>query len=145
MSLHKLYVDELEIGKTDLDIVNLDVNFYSMRTIKFYRTDSGNSPIEEFLDSLTGKQAQKITWVLQLIEQHPTIPRTYFKKLVNTEDIWEVRVRVGNNNFRLLGFYHEESLVVLTNGFQKKTQKTPSAQIKLAEQRKRKYLSRSRA
>lgn len=114
-----------------------------MRTIKFYRTDSGNSPIEEFLDSLTGKQAQKIIWVLQLIEQYPTIPRTYLKKLVNTADIWEIRVQVGNNNFRLLGFYHEASLVVLTNGFQKKTQKTPRAEIRLAEQRKQHYLSRS--
>jgi phage-related protein len=59
-----------------------------------------------------------------------------------TDDIWEVRVQVGNNAFRLLGFFDDDNLVILTNGFVKKTQKTPSQQIELAEQRKRDYLNR---
>ena len=113
-----------------------------MRTIIFYRSASGACPIEEFLDSLNGKQAQKVAWVLQLIEELPTVPRQYFKKLVNTADIWEVCIQFDNNIFRLFGFLDEGQLVVLTNGFAKKTQKTPAQEIELAERRKHDYLSR---
>jgi len=113
-----------------------------MRKINFYRTESGFCPIEEFLDSLTAKQAQKVTWVLQLIEEINVVPVQYFKKLVNTNDIWEVRVQVGNNIFRILGFLDDDCLVVLNHGFQKKTQKTPKKEIKIAEERKKDYLSR---
>ncbi|MCG8614751.1 MAG: type II toxin-antitoxin system RelE/ParE family toxin, partial [Desulfobacterales bacterium] len=66
----------------------------------------------------------------------------YFKKLVNTDDIWEVRVTVGNNIFRLLGFIQGQELIILTNSFQKKSQKTPKKEIRLAEKRKKEYLSR---
>ena len=48
--------------------------------------------MEEFLDSLLGKQAQKVVWVLRLIEELEVVPSQYFKKMVNTKDIWEVRV-----------------------------------------------------
>ncbi|TFI55162.1 type II toxin-antitoxin system RelE/ParE family toxin [Mastigocladus laminosus UU774] len=113
-----------------------------MREIIFYRTDSQRCPIEEFLDSLSGKQAQKVIWVLRLIQEIDSVPSQYFKKLVNTDDIWEVRVNVGSNTFRLLGFFDQDNLIILTNGFAKKTQKTPSQEIELAEQRKRDYLSR---
>lgn len=113
-----------------------------MRKIKFYKTASGRSPIEEFLNSLNGKQAQKVAWVLRLVEELHVVPRQYFKKLVNTEEIWEVRVQFGNNIFRLLGFFDGHDLIILTNGFAKKTQKTPKQEIRLAEQRKRDYLSR---
>ena len=113
-----------------------------MREIRFYRTESGACPVEEFLDSLSGKQAQKVTWVLQLIEDMEVIPVQYFKKLVNTDDLWEVRVQAGNNIFRLLGFLDGKQLVVLNHGFQKKTQKTPKKEIQLAEARKKDYLKR---
>jgi phage-related protein len=113
-----------------------------MREIVFYRTDSERCPVEDFLDSLSGKQAQKVLWVLRLIQELDSVPSQYLKKLVNTDDIWEVRVQVGNNIFRLLGFFDNDNLIVLTNGFAKKTQKTPSQEIELAEQRKRDYLSR---
>ncbi len=107
-----------------------------MREIVFYRTDSDNSPVEEFLDSLSGKQAQKVLWVLCLIQELDSVPSQYLKKLVNTDNIWEVRVQLGNNIFRLLGFFDNDSLIILTNGFAKKTQKTPTQEIELAEQRK---------
>jgi phage-related protein len=113
-----------------------------MREIRFYRSDSGVCPIEVFLDSLSGKQAQKVVWTLQLIEEMQYVPTKYFKKLVNTDDIWEVRVQVGNNIFRLLGFLDGESLVILNHAFQKKTQKTPKKEIQIAETRKKNYLNR---
>jgi phage-related protein len=113
-----------------------------MRTVNFYRLLNGNSPVEEFLDSLTGKQAQKVLWVLQLIEELDVIPRQYFKKLVDSEGIWEVRIQFGNDIFRLLGFFDGGTLLILTNGFAKKTQKTPPQEITLAVRRKEEYLAR---
>lgn len=112
-----------------------------MRAINFYRTRFGRCPVEEFLDALTSKQAQKIAWVLQLIEELEVVPTQYFKKLVNTEDIWEVRVQQGGNIFRLLGFFDGATLIILTQGFAKKSQKTPLDEIRLAESRKRDYFT----
>ena len=96
----------------------------------------------EFLDSLAGKQAQKVLWVLQLIEELEVIPRQYFKKLADSEGIWEVRIQSGNDVFRLLGFFDGGTLLILTNGFTKKTQKTSSQEIALAVRRKEEYLAR---
>ena len=92
--------------------------------------------MEEFLDSLSGKQAQKVLWVLRLIEELDLVPGQYFQKLVNTDDIWEVRVQFGSDIFRLLGFFASSSLLVLTNGFAKKSQKTPRQEIAIATRRR---------
>lgn len=111
-----------------------------MREIIFYRTRSNECPVEEFLDSLDSKQAQKVAWVMQLVEELELVPQTYLKKLANTEELWEIRVQQGNNIFRFLGFFDNKNFIVLTNGFKKKTQKTPKAEILLSEQRKKDYL-----
>jgi phage-related protein len=116
-----------------------------MRTVIFYRTPNGQSPIESFLDSLTGKQAQKVLWVLQLIEELESVPSQYFKKLVGSNEIWEVRVQFGRDFFRLLAFFANGNLIILTNGFAKKTQKTPQNEIALAIRRKNDYLTRSKS
>jgi phage-related protein len=113
-----------------------------MRTVDFYRLPNSDSPVEAFLDSLTGRQAQKVLWVLQLIEELDVVPRQYFKKLVDSEGIWEVRIQFGNDIFRLLGFFDSGALLILTNGFAKKTQKTPPQEIALAIRRKEEYLAR---
>ncbi len=65
-----------------------------MRQIIFYRTSSENCPVEDFLDSLSAKQAQKVIWVLKLVTDLDSIPIKYFKKLVNTDDIWEIRIQI---------------------------------------------------
>ena len=103
-----------------------------VRTIEFYLTPSGNCPIEEFLDSLSDQQAQKVTWVLRLVERIDIVPIQYLKKLDGTEDIWEIRAQFGGNNYRLLGFFDGGRLIILTNGFSKKTQKTPMNEIEKA-------------
>jgi phage-related protein len=115
-----------------------------MLEIQFYRTAAGAWPVEEFLDSLGAKQAQKVLWVLRAVRELPRVPRQYFKKLEGTDDLWEVRAEIGGDAFRLLGFWDEGRLIILTNGFAKKTQKTPEREIALAEQRKRDHLSRRR-
>ena len=115
-----------------------------MKTVNFYRTKGGSCPVEDFVDSLPGKQAQKVVWVLRLIEELDVVPGQYLKKLVNTKDIWEVGVQFGGNIFRLLGFFDGSTLLILTNGFAKKSQKTPRLEIDLATRRKNDYLSRKR-
>ena len=115
-----------------------------MKEIQFYRTENGKCPVSEFLDSLDAKSARKVTWVLNLIESIERVPQEYLKKLSGTSDIWEVRIQFGSNSFRLLGFLYQDQLVILTNGFAKKSQKTPKQEIELAEQRKTDFLRRKR-
>ena len=57
------------------------------------------------MDSLSGKQAQKVVWVLRLIEEFEVVPSQYFKKMVNTKDLWEVRVSQASNIFRFSLLY----------------------------------------
>lgn len=115
-----------------------------MREIIFYRTESGYCPVEEFLDTLSSKQAQKVTWVMQLVEELEIVPVKYFKKMTGTDDLWEIRVQSGNNIFRILGFLEERHLVVLNHAFQKKTQKTPKKEIAVAEARKKDHVLRGK-
>ena len=110
-----------------------------MKEIRFYTTATGRCSVQEHLDDLPDKTVQKVAWVLRAIRDLERVPANYLKKLVNTDDIWEVRVDVGHNTFRLLGFFDRRELIVLTNSFQKKTQQTPLAEIRLAEERKADY------
>ena len=107
-----------------------------MKEIIFYKTSSGHSPVEEFIDSLNEKEAKKVVWTLRLVRDLERVPEEYLKKLKSTDDIWEIRVQFGNNIFRFLGFY-ESNTIILTNAFSKKTQKTPEKEIELAKQRKK--------
>ena len=103
------------------------------KTAIFYRTADGKCPVQEFLDSLPGKAAQKVAWVLSLIEDLDVVPSAYFKKLVSTEEIWECRIQLGSNAYRIFCFFDGHSVVVLTHGLIKKTQKTPQREIERAE------------
>ncbi|MDR3146766.1 MAG: type II toxin-antitoxin system RelE/ParE family toxin, partial [Treponema sp.] len=78
----------------------------------------------------SGKAAQKATWVLKIIEDLDIVPEKYFKKL-DSYNIWECRIGFSGNTYRILGFIHKGS-VVLTNGFIKKTRKTPKQEIELS-------------
>ncbi|MFD2531800.1 type II toxin-antitoxin system RelE/ParE family toxin [Gracilimonas halophila] len=113
-----------------------------MRVIKFYRTKTGNCPVEDFLQSLPDKQSKKVVWTLRVVRDLEQVPTQYLKKLKSTDDIWEVRATLGNNTFRLLGFFDGPKLIVLTSGFAKKTNKVPKQEIETAEERKRDYYRR---
>lgn len=115
-----------------------------MREIEFYRTESSSCPVEVFLETLSNKQFEKVAWVLRLVKEFERVPKEYYKKLKNSDDIWEVRIQFGNNIFRILGFFDGNKLVVLTNGFAKKSQKVPKQEIDLAEKRKRDYFERKK-
>ncbi len=67
------------------------------------------------------------------------MPQTYLKHMEGSDGLNEIRVSSGNNIFRIFCFFDEGQLVILLNGFQKKTQKTPRAEIEKAEKLKTKY------
>jgi phage-related protein len=112
------------------------------RSVIFYKTVDGKSPIQDFLDSLPGKVAQKVTWVLNLLEDLDIIPSSYFKKLGGTEEIWECRIQLGSNAYRIFCFFVDSSVVILTHGFLKKSQKTPKHEIEKAEAYRKDFLKR---
>lgn len=94
----------------------------------------------EFYKSQDSKVQLKIEYVLELVRFERQVPIKFFKKLESTNGIYEVRVITSQKSIRILCFQDEGTLVVLTNAFVKKTQKTPKKEIKLAEQLKTEYL-----
>jgi len=94
---------------------------------------------EKFYNDQTKKVQKKILWTLRIIEEIDRIPEVYLKHIKNTLGIYEIRVQVGSNIYRIFCFFDIDNLVVIGHGFQKKSQKIPKKQIERAEQIKRKY------
>lgn len=95
----------------------------------------------DFFESLNPEVKKKFNWTLQLIESIDRIPEKYFKHLSGTTGLYEVRVEIGSDIYRVFCFFDKGQLIILVNGFQKKTQKTPSNEIKLAEKLKKQYFN----
>ena len=111
------------------------------RSIEFYKTESGRVPIEEFFDTLSDRVVQKIIAVIELVETERIIPVKFFKKLTDTE-LYECRIQWQSNIYRLFCFFDRNNKVVVTNGFAKKTQKTPQREIDKAKNYRGDYLNR---
>lgn len=86
----------------------------------------------------------KVEYVLDLVRFERQVPIKFFKKLESTNGIYEVRVITSQKSIRILCFQDEGTLVVLTNAFVKKTQKTPKYEIRLAEKLKDEYLKQKK-
>ena len=112
------------------------------RRVIFYKTKDNKCNVIDFLDGLSGTVAKKVVWVLKLLEELDKIPVSYFKKLAGTEEIWECRIKSGSNSYRILGFFIDGSIIILTNGFKKKTRKIPKVQIEIAESFRNDYMKR---
>jgi len=108
-------------------------------SVNFYKSNDLRCPVIEFLDSLPAKEAQKITWVLRLIEEIDRVPSKYFKKLL-PYDIWEIRIDFSGNTYRILSFIYKDARLILTHGFVKKTQKVPKNEIEKALTYKSEYM-----
>jgi phage-related protein len=115
----------------------------SLRTVRFYRKANGECPVEAFLEELPAKSAAKVVAVLKLVEQQPTLSNRFLRKLKGTE-LFEVRVLASKQAYRFPCFFAGDTLVVLTHGFDKKTQKTPKAEIRHAEEYREDYLRRQK-
>ena len=86
----------------------------------------------DFYEDQTDKVQTKIEWTLNLIKVMPKVPEKFFKHMQGTKGLYEIRVEVGSNIYRIFSFFDKGNLVVLGNGFQKKSQKTPKQEIEKA-------------
>jgi len=106
------------------------------RNIIFYK-----DYFHDFFKKQNKKVKAKIVWTFDLVEDLQRVPETYFKHIEKTDGLYEIRVQLGNDIFRIFCFFDEGQLVVLANGFQKKTQKTPKQEIETALKIKVEYES----
>lgn len=95
----------------------------------------------DFFEKLKPEVKKKLNWTLQLISTIDRIPEKYFKHLTGTTGLYEIRVEVGSDIYRVFCFFDKGQLIILVNGFQKKTQKTPVNEIELAEKLKKQYFN----
>lgn len=105
-----------------------------LRTVTFYK-----GYFTEFFIRQKQKVKDKILWTFRIIETQPQIPTDYLKHMEGTDGLYEIRVQQGSDIFRIFCFFDEGKIVVLANGFQKKTQKTPKSEIEKALKIKREY------
>ena len=104
------------------------------RTVIFYK-----DYFLSFFELQNFKVKTKISWTLDVITQLERVPETYLKHLENTDGLYEVRVQSGSDIFRIFCFFDKGQLIVLANGFVKKTQKTPKREIEKALKIKEEY------
>lgn len=93
----------------------------------------------EFYLKQNAKVQGKIEYVFELIKQVDKVPEKFLKHLSGTKGLYEVRIEYQSNIYRIFCCFDKGNLVVLFNGFQKKTQKTPKKHIALAEKLKEEY------
>lgn len=86
----------------------------------------------DFYEKQPDTVQSKIEWTLNLIRVTRHVPEKYFKHMEGTKGLYEIRVEVGSNVYRIFSFFDKGNLVVLGNAFQKKTQKTPRHELEKA-------------
>lgn len=104
------------------------------RKVLFY----GNY-FQDFFIQLNSKTRDKIIWTLDLICELVIIPETYLKHIEGTHGLYEIRVKQGNNIYRIFCFFEKGNVIIIVSGFQKKTQKTPKKEIEKALRIKKEY------
>lgn len=95
----------------------------------------------DFFETLNPEVKRKFNWTLKLIATVERVPAKYFRHMTGTTGLFEVRVEFGGNIYRVFSFFDEGKLIILLNGFQKKSQKTPENEIELAEKLKKQYFN----
>jgi phage-related protein len=105
-----------------------EIVFYKQYYLDFYKEQNENVKL-------------KFNWTLELIATLERVPVKFLKHLEGTDGIYEIRVEAGSNIFRVFCFFDKGQLVVLINGFHKKTQKTPKNEISLASKIKKEYFN----
>ncbi len=88
-----------------------------IRNIFYYKDYFPN-----FFNELSERVKKKFDWTLELIATNDRIPIKYFEHLTGTKGLYEIRVAVGTDTFRAFAFFDEGQLIIVANGFQKKTQ-----------------------
>ncbi len=110
-----------------------------LRKIEFYK-----GHFIDFYSKQNEKVQGKIEYVFKLIRQVDRVPSKFLKHLTSTDGLYEIRIEYQSNIYRIFCFFDEGRLVILLNGFQKKSQKTPKKEIEKAAQLKREYFKEKR-
>ena len=110
-------------------------------TVIAYEKEDGESPVEDFINALDVKMRAKMYGLLSILQEKGYSLRGPYSKHLD-DGIFELRCKVGSNITRVLYFFYYEGKIILTNGFVKKTQKTPPEEIRLAKERRADYIER---
>lgn len=110
-------------------------------SIEFYEKENGSIPTEDFLNSLNSKMRAKIAGLMAILQEYGNELREPYSKHLD-DGIFELRGKIGNDISRVLYFFYYEGKIVITNGFIKKTQKTPASELKKAKEYRKDYLER---
>ena len=114
-----------------------------MFDVEYYEKEDGTFPAEEFLLSLEPKMQAKMFREIELLEEYGNQLREPHSKMLD-DGIFEIRAKVSSDITRILYFFVVNKKIILTNGFVKKTQKTPSSEIELAKKYRKDYLNRNK-
>lgn len=112
-----------------------------MFEIEFYRLPNGKAPIEDFLNSIDDKMRAKALHELSILEEFGNKLREPHSKAVGN-GLFELRVKFASDISRIFYFFVVDNRIILTNGFVKKSAKTPKAEIDLARKYKNDYETR---
>lgn len=99
--------------------------------IEFYGKEDGTEPARVFIEGLDAKMIAKILRVTELLERNGPLVRMPYSEYLR-DGIFEIRAKQGSDIVRVLYFFVSGSKIILTNGFVKKSQKTPGAEIEKA-------------
>ena len=95
----------------------------------------------DFYQQQDVKVKEKIKYVLELIKQVEKVPKKFIKHLAGTSGLYEIRIEYQSNIYRIFSCFDKGKLVILFNGFQKKTQKTPKNELEKALSLMEEYLN----
>lgn len=110
-------------------------------TVGFYEKENGEKPVELFLDKLDIKMRSKLLMILKILQEKGNLLSEPYSKHLD-DGIFEIRSKVGSDISRVLYFFYFGGRIIVTNGFIKKTQKTPSKEIEKAKCYRKDYLER---
>ena len=111
--------------------------------VEFYETSDGKCPFLDFLSTLDVKLRAKVFRDLGLLQKNGNDLGMPFSKFLD-DGIFELRTKLGTNNVRVLYFFIYGKTIIVTNGFKKKTQKTPIGEIQLAQKYRNEYVLRNK-
>ena len=112
-----------------------------MFTVEFYSTNDGRSPVKDFMETLPNKLRSKTLRAIRFLREDGNQIKPPFSMPLG-DGLFELRIKFSSDIVRIIYFYLEDKIVILTNGFIKKQQKTPKNEIALALKRRKLFLER---
>ena len=110
------------------------MNNKTVRRVYYYK-----SYYLDFFKRLDEKVREKFNWTIRYIATHKRVPINPFKYLKDSGGIYEIRVEHGGNHYRVFSFFEKDQLIIIINGFVKKSAKTPKSEIRIARRIKKEY------